>query len=733
VHWAISSESHRLSRVTWSLLLLLLLAGCRPDRPAPPSGSLDLLPLARVEGGSAVVLTLELKQSPELLGAGWVHRPGDDQATSADRHASLRLPLCPVDEGIVVLRLELRDPGPQGTDGRAGLIITFNGRKLTRLHPGGTWSVHRLELSSSWFRQGFNELVLTGQPGRSAVRSLQLELPGPRAHVSAGDTTRRSLIAPVPLVLDLPDPLQAGAILELSLRSGSNYRLEGWRSGRWMALMETSAGPEESWAQRTIPLDQDVTRLRLSATGPLPAWGPLLLHWPTPSSGGPNLILILADTLRADRLGAGGSAERLTPCLDALAAESVHFRDTLAQAPSTVPSVSSFFTGRYFNRLTHSLDHRRLPLSLTLFAEQLAAGGCRTLAVVTNPLLLPETGFARGFDEYHHLPGMARRFHGGAEFPVHRDAGAVNQRFLERLPTLANGRFFAYLHYMDPHDPYGLEEGEPQQFRDGRLAGLPWEGWLGPATGEILEHGRSSLVGADREMLARAYDHGVRRFDRHLGLLLAHLRRKGLLENTVVALVADHGEEFFEHGLLGHGHTVHGELLRVPVLVRFPARDDFPRPLSVGRRVELLDVAATLLDTMGAGLPEGHAGTSLMPYLLADVPDTGAGERFFETRHRSWVKPPLNDHLAGMETDGWKMTRDRRSGEVRLYNLHHDPGETVDLSARHPEQIEQLGRRLDAWLERQTPLEPEDEGEAMVGGEVESRERQALQALGYMQ
>jgi arylsulfatase A-like enzyme len=680
--------------------------------------------------------------------------------------------------GIV---LHLRDPAP-GSDGKAGAIVTFNGHKLERLLPGAAWAAHRVEIPADWFHQGVNELVLSGQPGRTAIQWLDLRLPGPQAHVTVGDTTRRALVSSGPLVVDLPDPLPAGARLDVSLArlpcflppTGRpvRYRIEWCRlqadhagnmqpEGEWQVLLEELVRPEEVtepgtdgqdwWIDRIVPLDLSgggPVRLRLLAKGReggesagiFQVWGPLLLSWPgtepvgdTVPEAGLNLIVILADTLRADRLGAGGSAERLTPALDALAAESVQFRDTMSQAPSTVPSVSSFFTGRYFNRINRWVNQNSLPPMVPLFAEMLAAEGVQTMAVVANPLIMPETGFARGFDEYYHLPGTARKFYGREDLPVHRPAEAVNARFLERLPSLSRGRFFAYLHYMDPHDPYPVEPGAELRFSGGRLDGLPWEGWLGPAVEEVTGHGSSSIGPLDRRMVARAYDNGVRHLDRQLGLLLAELRRRGLLSRTVVAVVADHGEELFDHGLPGHGHTVYDELLRVPALIRFPRQPGYPRPVVVTRRVELLDVAATLLDVMGAGPAGEYAGRSLLPLLQGN---TGTGTdraRYFETRDRHWVKPPLDDFLAGVESDGWKLVHDRRDGVVRLFHLDVDPGETEDLSAIHAEKTSRMSRLLQAWLAGQQPLEPAEEEAASTGRAVAERETEALKALGYMQ
>jgi len=769
------ATSNRKSRGPLLLIcgaLLLVLAGCGEPESAEPGGSLDLLPLARwadpATGRSSPPIRFLADESSPLLGPGWKMRPdsGDDAATAVSNgpHASLHFPLCPANSGDAVIRLRLCDPEGAG-EAATGVIVTFNGRKVKRTIPGDVWTDHRLVLPAAWFHQGVNELVLNGQPGRTAIQWLDLALPGPEVHVTAGDTTRRALVSAAPLVIDLAGPLPAGARLCFFLAMNprpappaaakTSYRLEGCRpDGEWELLFEKGSREpcdeyftwrHGGWSDQVVSLARlagGPARLRLSGGGSLGAWGSLALSWPGTGTApeavtaeGPNLILILADTLRADRLGAAGSAHRLTPCLDALAAESVLFRDTLAQAPSTVPSVSSFFTGRYFHCLTLWVDQHSLPLAVPLFAETLSENGCRTLAVVSNPLLLPETGFARGFDEYHHLRGTARRFHGREEMPVHQPAEAVNARFLQCLPSLAGGRFFAFLHYMDPHDPYPVEGegGADPRFSGGRLDGLPWEGWLGPATKEILDHGESSIVAEDREMVARAYDNGVRRFDRQLGLLLAELRRRGLLSNTVVAVVADHGEEFFEHGLLGHGHTIYDELLRVPALVRFPRQSGFPRPSLVSRRAELLDVAATLLDVMGAGPPQGHDGQSLLPLLNGEAGAEPGSVRFFETRDRPWVGPPLNGNLIGVESDGWKLIRDRMSLEERLFHLRSDPGETSDLMALHPEKALAMRRRLERWIDGHQPLEPGADGGRRSSGEVAEREVEALKALGYIQ
>jgi len=765
----LATSSERLLVLLVCTVLLLAAAGCAGGPPPQVAGSLELQPCPLKAGEGTGWIRLSAAKGSPLFGAGWT--AGDDGTmVSAARRAALHLPLAPEGSGTVSLRLRLRDPAPAG-EGR-GLIVSFNGRKLMRLAPGDRWDGHLVELDAAWFHRGANELLLSGEPGRVALAGAALLLPGPHGLITAGDTTRRGLVAGGPLVFDLPGPLPRGARLHLPLaglpllltrdRRPVRYRLE-WAAAddRWAVLLEEPAMPgglagsgeaiHGWWHDRVVALDlpsDAPLRLRLGAVGRdgaeagglLRAWGPLTLAWPGEDGGGPppgqgpNLVLILADTLRADRLGAAGSAQRLTPHLDALARESVQFADTKAQAPSTVPSVASLFTGRYFNRVAGHVDRRTLPGAVPLFAEALSGAGCRTLAVVANPLLMPETGFARGFDEYHHLRGEVRPSRAEGRLPAFPPAEAVNARFFERLPDLSRGRFYAYLHYMDPHDPYRLEEGDDdRRFTGGRLAGRPWEGWLGPAVREITAHGGSSLGPRDRAMMARAYDNGVRHFDRELGRLLAELRRRGLLENTVVAVIADHGEEFFERGLVGHGHTLHEELLHVPALVRFPRGDGFPGPGLDRRPVQLLDVAATLLDLMGAERPPGHEGRGLLPP-AAGGEGAAPAERYFENRRRDWVDPPLDDFLAGVEQGGWKLTWDRRREKARLYDLAGDPGETTDLAPRNPEVARALEGRLREWLRaREHASDGEAESAADSGQGVEQREIEALKALGYMQ
>ncbi|MCP3915346.1 MAG: sulfatase [bacterium] len=304
----------------------------------------------------------------------------------------------------------------------------------------------------------------------------------------------------------------------------------------------------------------------------------------------PNVLLICMDTVRADHLGCYGYERReTTPTLDRLAERGYVFADTSATAGWTKPSVPTILTGLYpaqhgvyqgSSKDADGMHSDVVPKGARTLAEAFAATGYETAAFVMNAQLRRGLGFEQGFDVYADGAGDAREIRWRARDWLDERAG--------------DEPFFLYLHFLDAHWPYPVPDEYATLFTDGadveRFRGKDWR-----ELRDAVNHGREQLSDADLEVLLALYDGAIRYIDDELGRLMDHLERSGLAEDTIVCVVSDHGEEFLEHGRIGHGHGLYENLLSVPWILHVPGRG--------AGRVEtpcsLVDLFPTLLHAAG--------------------------------------------------------------------------------------------------------------------------------------
>lgn len=303
-----------------------------------------------------------------------------------------------------------------------------------------------------------------------------------------------------------------------------------------------------------------------------------------------NVILICMDTVRSDRLGCYGyQANPTTPHLDRLASESTVFLDASATAGWTKPSVPSFMTGTYpaehgvYEGSARGIGGKVsdvLPDRAVTLAEVFSENDYRTGAVIHNDHLRKGSGIEQGFDAYEDQAGDARDIRWRAMDWLDADSG--------KQP------FFLYLHFLDAHYPYPVPEAYATKFmKDADPALFRAAGWR--RVRDAINHGERELSPAELRALNGLYDGSIRYIDDQLGLLFKALRRRSMLKNTVICVIADHGEEFMEHGRIGHGHGLYENLLRVPWILKIPDRT--PRRLNT--TVSLVDLFPTLLASAG--------------------------------------------------------------------------------------------------------------------------------------
>jgi len=443
---------------------------------------------------------------------------------------------------------------------------------------------------------------------------------------------------------------------------------------------------------------------------PLVAWGPARLA-PPPQAvvraappERPNVLLVVVDTLRADHLTSYGYPRDTAPRIDELLARrGVVLEQAWSQAPWTLPSVVSFLTGRYPGELlTDDKIEYGIPPGAPSLAERFRRLGYRTAGFIANPTMHAGNGFARGFETFYTPDAKV------SSLRLHGDT--ITTRAVPWLRDHAGEPFFAYVHFVDPHDPYlspGVEATGITPFDPDYTGTVSGEWPHGLFTGQL------ELPDPQRDLrhLEALYDSEVRFVDGQVGHLLDALP-PAVLADTLVVLTADHGEELFDHGWWKHGLTVFQEQLHVPFVVRWDRR--LPAGRRVAAPVELVDLVPTLLAAVGEPPPPAADGSDLLPLLAGGPPA--------DSRHADFAQ-----HLAGgplraaVRLGDWKLALfDRqaryepenalqrthyrvalgRLARVALYNLADDPGERHDAAGEHPRIVERLApllvRQLDA-------------------------------------
>lgn len=370
-----------------------------------------------------------------------------------------------------------------------------------------------------------------------------------------------------------------------------------------------------------------------------------LLSPATQESTPQNLILICWDTVRADHLGAyGHDREDCTPNIDAWAERATVFERVSACACWTKPSVPSYMTGTL--PLQHGVYRGSskdgagvvsdvLPAKSVTLAEVLQRAGFQTAAVIRNAQLRKGQGIEQGFDTYDDQGGDAREIRWKAmDFLLERDP--------ERP-------FLLYLHMLDAHWPYPVPDEFATKYASQESVDL-FRGKNWKQLRDEINHGERPFVGAERDEMIALYDGAISYLDHEFGRLMTFLEREGLLEDTAIALVSDHGEEFGEHGRIGHGHGLYEGLLHVPWILSVPGQAG----QRIQRSASLLDLMPTLLGVMGVEAPPTEGIDQLSPDAkarpaFAEHLEPGRYERSLKAMQRKFIERfrPAPGELAG--------------------------------------------------------------------------------------
>jgi arylsulfatase A-like enzyme len=447
----------------------------------------------------------------------------------------------------------------------------------------------------------------------------------------------------------------------------------------------------------------------------------------------PNVLLISIDTLRADHLGAYGYERDTSPFIDSLARRGVRFDDAVSASSWTLPAHMSLLTGRLPSSHGVNDSTDRLRRGVPTLAKLLRSAGYRTTAFVSWVFLSPGFGFGRGFDEYFDLIPPPSQRDATSRHAI--KAEAFVSRVLEWLPAERSEPWFLFLHLFDPHIDY-----EPP-LEDARVFDPDLEDVSAGHYDAIkpyirgLDASAPAMAEADAERVRALYDGEIRYVDRQLARLFEALGERGMLDDTLVVLTADHGEEFGEHGSMeGHGWTLYDEVLHVPLILVLPDAHQAGR--SIAGQVRTIDVVPTVLALTGVPPPEGLDGRSLVPRLEGlPPPDDAIAFSQISRNNRMWsARTGRHKLIYTHDTKLNKWGVPVRAGH-ELYDLEQDPGEQRDIFDEQSPVARALWSELQAFIEASRDARS-GAGEEPGGEErpvLSPAQRERLRGLGYVE
>jgi arylsulfatase len=423
---------------------------------------------------------------------------------------------------------------------------------------------------------------------------------------------------------------------------------------------------------------------------------------PDRPEGPPNILLISIDTLRADHMGCYGYARDTSPFLDSLARQGTYypwsFINTLGTTPSHTTMLSSLYQETHkveYHHLTGESAFDVIPAQVALLPQILKSEGYATLGVNGGGRMSPKFGFNRGFDEYLPIRGLAPQ--------IDKMVRLVETYREEGKPM------FAFFHTYEVHAPYDppplhrVHFGESTGQYEGTIENLQ----------RFKNSVRRNLTKEDVAHLVTMYDAGIRYTDEGMKEMFARLRRLGFLDNCLVVITADHGEEFGEHGGLLHRALNYEEFIYVPLIILGPG---IPQGVMDRRMAEAVDITRTILTYAGLEPLQGMEGFDL----LAPAPPEryGPDATIFAQAGNVWYT---------MRTMDWKLIHNNKVNRTHLFHLASDPSERRNLTGRRTRRRDAMMRRLERWKSERMVL-PDEKQQA----EMTLEELDMLKELGYV-
>lgn len=435
-----------------------------------------------------------------------------------------------------------------------------------------------------------------------------------------------------------------------------------------------------------------------------------------------NVVLLVVDSLRFDHVGPRGEQVTLTPAIDEWFGEQgITFSNFFANSTNTPPCMTAMLTSTYpleYGGFDYIVDER------TSIAEHLSAEGYDTAAIHSNPYLSSRSNFDKGFDHYNDnlLPG----FVDSLSFLSDSNLNRLNKlvRIIRQLPYLPadsvnskaedwiemrGDQFFLWLQYMDAHGPY-LDRSDQVRRYDKLKSETLWQ--------KAVKN-PEKITEQEAETLRRSYREEVKYVDRAIGEFMEWLSETGRLEDTVVVLTADHGEQFREHGHFSHGDKPYDELVRVPFFIRLPDETNGERMV----RGSHVDVLPTLLNLLGID--------------RAKTDEIRGRNILNDTDHRDENRPVYMQQRVrsagidfyGVRAENWKYILNTQREREELYDLESDPNEQSDVSRENRDRLTELRTLVEQHIER---VEETNAGVNTTRTERDEEVETRLRKLGYL-
>ncbi len=440
-----------------------------------------------------------------------------------------------------------------------------------------------------------------------------------------------------------------------------------------------------------------------------------------------NVMLVLADSLRADHLGCYGYERPTSPNIDALASKGTMFRNAFTHAPFTHSSVVTFLSSQYpsYHGILKAED--LIDEGITLFPQLLQKAGVRTGAFTANPNVNDRSGHNRGFDHFYQGKGLSagprrfiRRRLGWREDVMGDKCERMNQRIIEYLDTVGGEQFFIFAFYIDTHSPFRPPARYIHRFSKNFVPFYDRKRIVLPK----IYKGYSDK---DLEEIVARYDADINYWDDNFRTVLDHLESRGLLDDTLIIFSADHGEGFrFQSD--GHGQ-VYEDGIHIPLIFRGPG---IPRGREVDGMVGAVDIAPTILDYMGIEIPKEFRGRSLKPMLRDGEGEKGRKFILIEFTKSSAIRTEKWKFISNrMGLDSDDRTNYFRNWDAKppeeLYDLEKDPGEEYNVVDEFPE----VARRYRKKLKEEIAIAKKDKG-TTSHYQLDQETMERLRGLGYM-
>jgi len=456
-----------------------------------------------------------------------------------------------------------------------------------------------------------------------------------------------------------------------------------------------------------------------------------------------NILWIVIDALRFDHLSCYGHNRRTTPHIDNLAEEGILFERAYSTACWSLPSHASMFTGLYPSKHGADDEHHYLTNRYATLAEVLKNAGYQTALFNNNPWVGPDFGLARGFGfvqsdiirDRNPRRFFRRVIQKAKKILTNTNTGAAVMtkyalKWFDEYVKTQESPFFTFIHYNEPHRPYRFNRILRRKFKDGISA---WQASRINQDHDAYIAGAARMTERDFFGLKTIYDSEIYHADDYIGQLFVYLKERGILDDTIVIVTADHGENFGEHSLMDHKLCLYETLIHVPLIIRYPK--EFAPGTRSQSLVQHVDLFPTLLDILDIEAPDVRKelqGYSLVEkhgnqrsFIIAEnsypnLIDTKKYPTFDTARHNRRLKVVRN---AQHNKYIWAS-----DGKHELYNLEKDPAELDNLIDQSADLAIALQETLDKWLATFQVYEPEGDVH-----KVDPAVRERLADLGYME